>query len=231
MSNSPKNPANPIAEYFDSYKEGPGIWKWRHYFDIYHRHFGQFVGTAANLLEIGIYSGGSLDMWKEYLGKECIIHGVDIQQDCKSYEAERVKISIGDQGNREFWKVFKSQTPMLDIVIDDGGHSPEQQLVTFQEIVPHIKPGGVYVCEDIHGVQNMFSLYLHQLSQNLNACQNFQNNPETPERRSVSETTEFQSRIHSIHFYPYVAVVEFNKESVSELIAPKHGTQWQPFLE
>jgi len=77
----------------------------------------------------------------------------------------------------------------------------------------------------------MFSLYLHQLSHNLNACLNFQNNPDNPERRSVAEATEFQSRIHSIHFYPYVAVVEFNKEDVDELIASKHGTQWQPFLD
>jgi len=44
MSNSPKHPDNssdnPVATYFEAHKEGPGIWKWRHYFDIYHRHFG-----------------------------------------------------------------------------------------------------------------------------------------------------------------------------------------------
>ena len=30
------DPENPLRAYFDSYKEGNGIFKWYHYFDIYH---------------------------------------------------------------------------------------------------------------------------------------------------------------------------------------------------
>src|SRR6476620_11382860 len=63
--------ANPLREYFDAYTEGPGIWKWSHYFDLYHRHFGKFVGRNVNVLEIGIFSGGSLGMWKDYFGSGC----------------------------------------------------------------------------------------------------------------------------------------------------------------
>lgn len=221
---------NPIAEYFDFYKEGPGIWKWLHYFEYYQRHFHRFVGKPLNLLEIGVYSGGSLGMWKKYFGKQCQIYGVDIEADCKSYEDEQVKVFIGDQADRAFWKDFKTQTPQLDIVIDDGGHEPEQQLVTFQEILSHIRPGGIYFCEDIHQVSNTFATYLHQLSHNLNACHHARVNPGEPERRIVYEATEFQSRIHSIHLYPYVAVVEFNRNMVREFVCPKRGTQWQPFL-
>src|SRR5437868_5558043 len=58
------DPANPLQSYFDAYKEGPGIWKWMHYFDIYQRHFSKFVGREVHVLEVGIYSGGSLAMWK-----------------------------------------------------------------------------------------------------------------------------------------------------------------------
>jgi hypothetical protein len=222
---------NPLLSYFESYKEGPGIWKWQHYFEIYHRYFQKFIGVPLHVLEIGVYSGGSLDMWKNYFGQQCHIHGVDIQNECKEYEDDQVQIKIGDQGDRRFWQAFKSQTPMLDIVIDDGSHRPEHQLTTFQEILPHIRPGGVYLCEDIHGPANMFALYLQNLSNNLNACQNFQNNPETPERRSTAVTTEFQSRIHSIHFYPYVAVIETNKDTRKELVSSKRGTAWQPFIK
>ena len=37
-------PPNLFAEHFDSIASGPGLWKWRHYFDIYQRHFGRFIG-------------------------------------------------------------------------------------------------------------------------------------------------------------------------------------------
>ena len=62
---------NPLESYFDAHTTGPGIWKWRHYFDIYHRHFSKFVGKEVHILEIGIFSGGSLGMWKEYFGPQC----------------------------------------------------------------------------------------------------------------------------------------------------------------
>src|SRR5262249_5498892 len=47
-------PSNPLRSYFDSCVEGWGIWKWLHYFDIYHRHFSKFIGQDVRVLEIGI---------------------------------------------------------------------------------------------------------------------------------------------------------------------------------
>jgi len=66
---------NPLKDYFDSHSSGPGIWKWNHYFDIYHRFFKKFVGSEVSILEIGIYSGGSLDMWRNYFGAGCEVYG------------------------------------------------------------------------------------------------------------------------------------------------------------
>src|SRR5580704_8369217 len=43
-NNSAALPPNPLLQYFDSHQSGKGIWKWRHYFEIYHRHFAKFVG-------------------------------------------------------------------------------------------------------------------------------------------------------------------------------------------
>src|SRR5438067_13766465 len=54
--------ANPLRQFFDARSEGRGIWKWLHYFDIYDRHFSRFRGEAVHVLEIGVYSGGSLEM-------------------------------------------------------------------------------------------------------------------------------------------------------------------------
>ena len=90
-------PPNEMAAYFESHQEGPGIWKWRHYFDIYQRHFNRFVGREVHVLEIGIYSGGSLLMWKEYFGENAKIYGVDIHESGRGFEDERTKVFIGDQ--------------------------------------------------------------------------------------------------------------------------------------
>ena len=82
---------NHLREFFDGHRTGPGIWKWRHYFDIYDRHFAKFRGRELNLLEVGIYSGGSLMMWRDYFGNRCTIHGVDNQPECRAYESSSVR--------------------------------------------------------------------------------------------------------------------------------------------
>jgi SAM-dependent methyltransferase len=222
---------NPLRGYFDSHREGPGIWKWNHYFEIYHKHFVQFRGRSVRVLEIGIYSGGSLSMWKDYFGPHCQVYGVDIEPACKAYECDSVKVFIGDQADRNFWKRFKQEVGAVDIVIDDGGHLPEQQIATFEELLPHIRPGGVYLCEDLHGTLNPFTSYMSGFAANLNACDRQENNVNDNERRFVFRTTSLQSAVHSVHFYPYVTVVERTDAPISELVAPKHGTQWQPFLK
>jgi hypothetical protein len=45
-------------------------------------------------------------------------------------------IHIGDQGDREFWRAFRERVPPVDVLIDDGGHQPEQQIVTLEEMLP-----------------------------------------------------------------------------------------------
>lgn len=256
--------ANPLAAYFESHREGRGIWKWRHYFDLYHRHFSRFIGREVHVLEIGVYSGGSLEMWRHYFGPRCRIYGVDIQPACKTYEDDHARIFIGDQADRTFWHSFREQAPLIDILIDDGGHEPHQQIITIEEMLPHLRPGGVYLCEDIHGLGNAFAARAHALADQLNAFQRIGTNqvreevarvsrpctdshrpearaaakldqchrvPEPDEsRRLLAATNDPQRLIHSVHFYPFVCVIEKHATPVAQLEAPKHGTQWQPFL-
>jgi hypothetical protein len=216
---------NPLWTYFQNHKEGHGIWKWDHYFDIYHRHFARFVGRKVNILEIGVYSGGSLQMWRSYFGNESHIYGVDIEESCKAYEDDHVSIFIGDQEDRGFWRKFKQRVDGIDIIIDDGGHTPEQQQITLEEMLPHLRPGGVYLCEDIQGLFNRFSAFACGLVNDLNGIQMIED--AVPPYSSISR---FQSSIHSIHFYPYIVVIEKHHVSPKKLSSLKHGTEWQPFL-
>jgi hypothetical protein len=231
ISATPRPHSNPLREFFDARKQGPGIWKWDHYFDIYDRHFRQFRGQEVHVLEIGVYSGGSLDMWRNYFGPKATIYGIDIAPDCRAYESDGIKIFIGDQADRSFWRGFRQMVPTLDIVIDDGGHIPEQQIVSLEELLPFLRPGGVYFCEDVHGTHNQFASYVHGLGHKLNDTSQIRDFPDDNENRIFGVSTPFQSAVGSIHLYPFVTVLERNAVPVTELRAPKHGTQWQPFLK
>jgi len=99
----------------------------------------------VHVLEIGIYSGGSLEMWRDYFGPKARIYGVDIEPACRVYESDSVNIFIGDQGDRQFWQ-FRRKVPALDIVIDDGDHNPEHQIVSVEELLPFLRPDRVYFC-------------------------------------------------------------------------------------
>lgn len=96
----------------------------------------------------------------DYFGDGCRVHGVDIQQACKAYEDSHTSIHIGDQADRGFWKRFRGAVPTVDVLIDDGGHHPEQQKVTLEEMLQHLRPGGVYICEDVHGICHPFAVLL-----------------------------------------------------------------------
>lgn len=226
-----RRPPNDLEKFFNARKEGNGIWKWNHYFEIYDRHFRQFRGQEVHILEIGIYSGGSLEMWRDYFGPKAYIYGVDLEPDCRVYESDRVKIFIGDQQDREFWREVRQKLPALDIVIDDGGHQPEQQIASLEELLPFLRPGGVYLCEDVHRTYNQFASYVCGLVHRLNDGSQILGFPEDNERRILCACSPFQSAVNSIHLYPFVTVLERNVTPVPELRAPKHGTQWQPFLK
>jgi hypothetical protein len=140
---------NPLAQYFLR-NQGRLLYKWHHYFEIYHRHFQRFRGTSPVVLEIGVYHGGSLQMWREYFGPGSRIIGVDLDPRCKQFEDESISILTGDQGDPAFLADVRRRFPQVDILIDDGGHVMAQQITTFGELYQHLQPNGVYLCEDVH---------------------------------------------------------------------------------
>ena len=66
----------------------------------------------------------------------------------KELEEENIQIFIGSQADRAFLQQVKAQIPDIDILIDDGGHTMQQQIVSFEELYAKVKPNGIYLCED-----------------------------------------------------------------------------------
>jgi hypothetical protein len=217
----PETTPNPLELFFQSHTKGRGIWKCLHYLDIYHRHFAKFVGKEVHVVEIGVFSGGSLEMWKNYFGPKCKVYGVDIREECKAYARDGIEIFIGDQADHGFWKGFKEKVPKVDILIDDGGHQTKQQIVSLEAMLPHLQPGGVYLCEDVIFVPNKFSAYTYGLSRHLNA---FACRP----AELLVDTSTFQRTIQSVHLYPYVIVIEKSDFPLDHFKLPMQGTEWLP---
>ena len=217
-ANAVEPPApGPLTTYFENHSEGPGLWTWRHYFPVYERHLERFVGREVHIVEVGVFSGGSLDMWKEYFGPGATIYGVDIEPACLKYANDRVKIFIGDQGDPAFWQEFLRQVPRVDVLVDDGGHQPHQQITTLECILPAMSPGGVYLCEDAEGGTQAFHGFIDGMGRRLHSTY------------ADSNPTDFQQQVASIHRYPFITVIEKPLLPVPKLECVRHGSSWEPF--
>lgn len=188
--------------------------KWSGYFDVYERYLSKFVGKAPRILEIGILGGGSIELWLKYFGKGTSVTGLDIDPKVLDYKYDGdALIVVGDQSNPVFWDQFLSTQEKYDIVIDDGSHIMDHQITTLNKIFPHIKEGGVYVCEDTHtsywphhwgGVfrgAGTFVEHSKRVTDVLNQ-QFFQGSP-------LSDTTlETYNNLYSVAFYNSMVVME-----------------------
>jgi Methyltransferase domain len=218
-------PAGELEQYFDANTTGPGIWKWQHCFPAYERHLSRFKGQGAHLVEIGVFSGGSLPMWRDYLGPGCYITGIDIEPACKAYEAEGISVVIGDQSDPTFWRRFLQEARPIDVVIDDGSHWPAHQITTLKALLPMIRPGGVFICEDTSTFGHDFSRFIDGLTRNIDTIK-----PSSrPGGGDASDTTSFQRAVASVHRYPFMTVIERAHDAPGRFEGARHGTEWQPF--
>jgi cephalosporin hydroxylase len=201
---------NDLEKYFT---ENPGrlIHKWNHYFEIYDRHFSRFRGSRVHIVEFGVSQGGSLQMWKQYFGAHAKVFGIDINPHCKKLEEQQVEIFIGDQEDKTFLKELAAKIPRIDILIDDGGHTMQQQINTFEELFPCIDQNGLYLCEDLHTSywpdfgggykgRGTFIEYSKNFIDYIHAWHSRQTD--------LLGVTEFTRSVHSLHYYNSILVIE-----------------------
>lgn len=117
-----------------------------HYFDIYETYLARFRDKEVCLLEIGIAYGGSLQMWKNYLGEKAKIYGFDANN---ILVEPQIECFIGRQDDINSLRELKTKIPKLDVIIDDCSHISSFQKITFNELFWHLNDGGIYLCEDV----------------------------------------------------------------------------------
>ncbi len=145
-----------------------------------------------------------------HFGPRAQLFGIDIEPRCKQWEEPGTEIFIGDQSDKAFLRRIAKKIGPVDVLIEDGGHHPNQQIATFEIFYPLVKPEGVFLIEDLHtsywssysgGLERpgTFMEYAKRLTDQLNAYHSAETGF-TPDR--TTRTTE------SIHFYDSIVVFE-----------------------
>lgn len=124
--------------------------KWAHYFDVYDRELKRYRREPVTFLEIGVFRGGSLPMWKEFFHEGSTLVFVDIDPACKAHEITGTKVEIGNQADPNFLAYLAENYGPFDVVLDDGSHICQHQIATFENLWQHVKNHGVYMVEDCH---------------------------------------------------------------------------------
>lgn len=160
---------------------------WVHgYTRLYDKHIGYLRNQEIKILEIGVFRGASLLLWKEAFPK-AQIYGVDKNTKIWQkflHDQDRIKVLIGRQEDEKFLKEEVIPCGEFDIIIDDGGHSSLEQWKSFETLWRNLNHKGWYVIEDIYGN------YKKGLSEN-------------------SMVTKLKSMVDNLHINPTIRSITF----------------------
>lgn len=122
-----------------------------HYSAFYDRWFSPIKDQVTHICEIGVWNGCSLKAFEEYFPNANMV-GLDISD--KTYlDSDRIKTFTLDQGRKnhldEFVKLCNRSNIQFDFILDDGSHNISHQQLTFGKLFSLVKPGGMYIIEDL----------------------------------------------------------------------------------
>lgn len=145
-------PADRLSKIFAEHKGRPAD-KWLQYLPVYDRYVGEALakfGPKIRLLEIGVSKGGSLELWRKFLGPDATIVGLDIDPECANRFDPPNKVFIGSQDDSTFLRSVVAEMGGADVIIDDGSHIGRHQNTSFRTLFPELSEGGTYIIEDLH---------------------------------------------------------------------------------
>lgn len=113
---------------------------------------------GSTVLEIGVFSGACLQMWQEYFVDSTII-GVDLTDSMiqERYKNPPFHLILGNAASPEILDDLQGYA--FDVIIDDGSHIAEEQIKTFFLLKPLMRPGGIYIIEDIADIEKVGSVF------------------------------------------------------------------------
>jgi hypothetical protein len=108
--------------------------------------------SAKNVLEVGIYQGGSIKLWSDYFGN-ATVHAIDIMDDGNVWEAikHNKKIMLYTSSDAYCNEFFTANFSNLkfDVLLDDGPHTLES-MKSFIKLYSQIMANdAILIIEDV----------------------------------------------------------------------------------
>jgi len=127
------------------------------YCEFYEQYLGKLRDQPIILMEAGVggykfpdRGGESLRTWREYFSNEnALVIGFDLYSK-RDVNIPGAKIYQGAQDDETFLNWLVEYDGQPDVFIDDASHVNPLTIRTFEIMFPLLKPGGIYIIEDIH---------------------------------------------------------------------------------
>lgn len=125
------------------------------YFElVYNELFKPLREECKIFMEVGIYDCESIKLWRDYFINAEIV-GVEYNlpyslEKLGDTPRDRMTFIDGDQSKEEDLIKISQQYPSVDVIMDDGSHMMRDQQITLAKLFKSVKPGGIYVLEDLH---------------------------------------------------------------------------------
>ncbi|NCX93342.1 MAG: class I SAM-dependent methyltransferase [Gammaproteobacteria bacterium] len=191
--------------------------KYDSYFPAYEALLRKYVDREVTIVEVGIFNGGSLFMWRKFFGPKARIIGVDLNPDAREWEKHGFEIYIGDQSSDTFWTELFQKIGKVDVVIDDGGHTNRQQIVTSHYAIQNINDGGLLIVEDVHtnyfrefGNPSRYSFvnFAHRIVDGVNS-----------RAYSLRRTyKQYSSRVYSVSFFESMVAFQIDAQMCKQSV-------------
>lgn len=196
-------------------------WNAHNYTDVYEPYLEKFRHDSLNFLEIGLgvtgehwrsdivhgknTGGASIKMWHDYFINSKIF-GIDINE-CSYLDNERIKTYVADQGNVENLESFMQSSGVeeFDFIIDDGSHRPDHQQISFSYFFKKLKPGGLYIIEDLlsngYGDEVGGRMSSNDVRNTRSLLKHYWSNGEFLEPNAFEDVEYINSHIESVRFH------------------------------
>jgi tetratricopeptide (TPR) repeat protein len=211
------NSLTSLANYYKSDK-GNLVLNSHHYTRIYEQELSVFKDQSIVMLEIGLLHSNyqnrglkrqitvpSLKMWSKYFPGALVV-GFD-RENFSFVREDNIRIYQGDQGNRNDLKRLVRDFPNgFDIIIDDGSHASHHQQISLAALFKHLKPGGVYVIEDLHSQPDNLELPAHPKTKDF--LKTIISKPAYSPSMSEENVLDIRNRLKFINFYGSLSPID-----------------------
>jgi len=177
-----------FQSFYNSHATGRGIAMWSNALDAYQRHLGGMAGKSLKLAEIGVQSGGSIEMWEKVLGSQCKVYGIDPDPDTKAFKDKQASIMIADNADPNVFPGFFSDVTKgpVDVLVDQAGFQPELMFSNLQATFDNVAPGGMLAMENLHGDRFLSSFW----------------------QPAAQHLGDMEADVFSVHVYPYMFIAQ-----------------------